>query len=108
VYGYENLLVMNQAQSEMAHYGATRHLMNKVDAISRQIANTQQPQTHDLYPVLSSFQTLESNLVSQSTLYGITTNAYMSTIYAQTEQIQTLQTKFDELVSNISSLLGNN
>jgi hypothetical protein len=81
--------------------------MNKVDAISRQLVNTQQPQTQDLYPVLSAFQTLESNLISQSTLYGITTTAYMSTIDAQTEQIQTLQTKFDELVSNISSLLGN-
>ena len=107
VYGYENLLVMNQAQSEMAHYGATRHLMNKVDVISRQIANTQQPQTQDLYPVLSAFQTLESNLISQSTLYGLRTRAYMSTIDSQTEQIQSLQTKFDELVSNISSLLGN-
>lgn len=111
VYGYENLLVMNQAQSEMAHYGATRHLMNKVDAISRQVAdvaNAQQPQTQDLYPVLSSFQTLESNLVTQSTLYGIRTNTYVSTLDAQTEQIQSLQTKFDELVSNISSLLRNN
>ena len=106
VYGYENLLVMNQTQAEMAHYGATRNLMDKTDEISRQIETHTVPPLEPLYPILSTFQTLESNLATQSTLYGFTTNAYLSTIHAQTDQVYSLRAKFDELVSNISSLLA--
>jgi hypothetical protein len=106
VYGYENLLVMNQTQAEMAHYGATRHLMDKTDEISRQIENLTIPPLEPLHPILSTFQTLESNLATQSTLYGFTTNAYLSTIHSQTEQVYSLRAKFDDLISNISSLLA--
>jgi hypothetical protein len=103
---------MNTTQAQMAHYGATRFLMDKVDSISRQISSLVsiaeepiQTQMSYLQPILSTFYTLESNLVSQSTLYGLKAGSYRSTLQSQTEQIYSLQAKFDDLVSNISSLL---
>jgi hypothetical protein len=105
-FGYENLLVFDSSQIQMAHYGATQYLMNIVEETSLQastiVSLTESPvqeQDSHVRPFISSFYTLETTLATHSTLYGHKTTAYESTIAAQTSMLSTLTSKYNDLIS---------
>ena len=69
-YGYDDLLTLNPTQIHLAHYGATRNLMDKVE--------------------------------EQSTILDL----HQSTILGQTFEISTLGSKYDSLLTTVSTLVA--